>query len=103
MRALVEPPMSEIEADPFHERHRGAALSRDWERTQWRGRKRARGLARQYPIQQVRQKAGELVEQAIDQRRRAARLVLIEQSPLGGGTERRRTGRRPPSACAQDA
>src|ERR1044071_4491751 len=88
MRALVEPAMSEIEADLFYERHRGAALSRDRERTQWRGRKRARGLARQSPIQQVRQKAGELVEQAIDQRRRAARLVLIEQRLVGAGPER---------------
>src|ERR1041384_2334534 len=88
MRALVEPPMSEIEADPFHERHRGAALSRDWERTQWRGRKRARGLARHYPIQQAGKKPGKLVDQAIDQRRRAAGLVLIEQRLVGAGPER---------------
>ena len=71
--------MREIEADALHQRHRGAALRVDRERARGIRRRRTRRLAGERRVEQIGQKARDLVEQAVDHRDRAAGLVLVEQ------------------------
>ena len=54
MRALVEPTMREIEADPLHQGQRGAALGGERERSLRLGRRRARALTGERVVEEPR-------------------------------------------------
>ena len=90
--AFIEPAMREVEADALHQREGGATLQGDRERSGRHEWDRARRLTGQRRIEQPGEEPGDLVEQPVDQRRRAAGLVLIEQCLVRGGAERLRLG-----------
>ena len=81
-------PCREIEADTLHQLHRRpAAAASTGKGPAGVGRRRQSRLPGQDRLEQIGQKARELIEQPVDRRDRPAGLVLVEQRLIGAGSE----------------